>query len=579
MPDITKYLLNEENIQKFASDIFSKFNIRLADKISSEYDPTNESVAMTGKAVSTAVSELTNRINGLTHLNIEIIVGSIDSVTEPSEDILYFQKDNENDKTWSLYVYKNDLDDHWILVGDTSIDLVNYWKKTDTEEIKKTLRIVEHDVISPDQISTIFNSLFEDPNEKYFVYADTSDDGYAIDGLTDEGKLQTELIIPNTHKGKPVTKINTDSGFSDNNVVESIVIGDNITALDKRAIKNMPKLKKITIPGSITYVDFGTTPMLTSITYNSIEYTELKELKAALSANGINVDDDIFVDTGIYANYLKTLYNFTEDENNAYISGLSDEGKKISELRIPVLYNGKPVTKIANNAFENATNIESMVIPEGITEIGQAAFAGCNNLKDISLPLTLKTIGNSAFSRLNNINYGGNSLSDVTYYGSDDDFYNINIGTNNYALICSSGKFDSEKIKSIVSKEFREELSETKTTEIDIDYSGNHGNDCEEFYFTLSNNVSTSSDEEYLLNFSDISVNFDPFDSGFVKVHTEVTAHSAYIEFNALRDYNPQDLGDSTTCTMRRTITLTLELYGYNITFNYPVHITWYKPD
>lgn len=43
------------------------------------------------------------------------------------------------------------------------------------------------------------------------------------------------------------------------------------------------------------------------------------------------------------------------------------------------------------------TNIEEVVIPEGVTEIGEYAFSGCYNLRRVTFPSTLTTIGQYAF--------------------------------------------------------------------------------------------------------------------------------------------------------------------------------------
>ena len=53
-----------------------------------------------------------------------------------------------------------------------------------------------------------------------------------------------------------------------------------------------------------------------------------------------------------------------------------------TRVRIAETYNGAPVTKIANNAFENST-IASIVIPDSVTSIGNYAFFECWNLTSV----------------------------------------------------------------------------------------------------------------------------------------------------------------------------------------------------
>lgn len=70
-----------------------------------------------------------------------------------------------------------------------------------------------------------------------------------------------------------------------------------------------------------------------------------------------------------------------------------------------VLYH-YPVVQIANNAFENCTNIIEIYIPKTITKIGSYAFSGCTNLKTIVIPEGVTHIGAYAF-------YGCSSLEEI----------------------------------------------------------------------------------------------------------------------------------------------------------------------
>ena len=48
MANINKYYINEEGVKQLASDILSKVNVRIAEKITSTYDKTDEVNAVTG---------------------------------------------------------------------------------------------------------------------------------------------------------------------------------------------------------------------------------------------------------------------------------------------------------------------------------------------------------------------------------------------------------------------------------------------------------------------------------------------------------------------------------------------------
>ena len=59
--------------------------------------------------------------------------------------------------------------------------------------------------------------------------------------------------------------------------------------------------------------------------------------------------------------------------------------KYLENIVIPETHNGKQVTEILENAFQNSTNLKSITIPANIQTIGAHAFDGCKNLKDIIL--------------------------------------------------------------------------------------------------------------------------------------------------------------------------------------------------
>ena len=98
-------------------------------------------------------------------------------------------------------------------------------------------------------------------------------------------------------------------------------------------------------------------------------------------------------------------------------------------IEVPNVYNGKPVTKIADCGFSN-NNIESIILPDSITQIGVAAFYGTglaeisihesvtaiedyafceNNLSALSIPDGTQRIGRYAFAKncnLSDVNLG-----------------------------------------------------------------------------------------------------------------------------------------------------------------------------
>ena len=86
----------------------------------------------------------------------------------------------------------------------------------------------------------------------------------------------------------------------------------------------------------------------------------------------------------------RLINNDTEYEVFGYVPNSAD-------VIIPAVYKGKPVTSIAEEAFNECYSLRSVVIPDGVTSIGDYAFCVCQLLTNIVIPDSVKTIGEGAF--------------------------------------------------------------------------------------------------------------------------------------------------------------------------------------
>ena len=132
--------LDKAGVQKFSSQFLTKVNEKIASYIATAdiTDSATDTVIPSAKA---AYQTITKAINSQVHLNFETVTGAITEVSNPSDSIIYLQKDSDEDPTWVMYVYKANAEgaSQWIAIGDTSIDLVNYWGKTETEDFRTQL--------------------------------------------------------------------------------------------------------------------------------------------------------------------------------------------------------------------------------------------------------------------------------------------------------------------------------------------------------------------------------------------------------------------------------------------------------
>ena len=69
------------------------------------------------------------------------------------------------------------------------------------------------------------------------------------------------------------------------------------------------------------------------------------------------------------------------DKTYAIVKGIGSCTDK--DVKIPDTYEGVPVTKIGESAFEGRSQITSLTIPSSINEFGSGAVFGCNSLKKV----------------------------------------------------------------------------------------------------------------------------------------------------------------------------------------------------
>ena len=83
--------------------------------------------------------------------------------------------------------------------------------------------------------------------------------------------------------------------------------------------------------------------------------------------------------------YLDTIFMINDESTNAKVNGLTNYGKTLETIVIPSMYNGKSVDSISAGAFNNASNVKSIIVPNSVTSIEQGAFR-CGALENITLP-------------------------------------------------------------------------------------------------------------------------------------------------------------------------------------------------
>jgi hypothetical protein len=223
-----------------------------------------------------------------------------------------------------------------------------------------------------------------------FVFQANTPTSYVLIGY--EGNAPTELVLPTTHLGKPVTGIGAHC-FQKHSEIEKIVIPENYRTIRSFAFFHCKGLKELVIGKDVELIERG----ILGCAHHFEKFTLDPENKAFQILNGSLVGEDG-----------KTLIACPPATRGDYL--------------IPA-----GIEKIAAQAFWLAGDLHGVICPAGLYSIGETAFSGCNKLFRFYLPQSVKAIHRYAFE-------GCHHLAAVFYEGDETDMEAIVIGEGNDAL-------------------------------------------------------------------------------------------------------------------------------------------------
>ena len=138
---------------------------------------------------------------------------------------------------------------------------------------------------------------------------------------------------------------------------------------------------------------------------------------------------------GTELNYTEGLsYELNEEGAGYTVTGIGTATD--TDIVIPSEYNDLPVTSIGDYAFSECTSLTSVDIPDSVTSIGSSAFFYCTSLTSIDIPDSVTSIGDWAFDSCT-------SLTDVYYGGTEEQWNDISIGSQNEALTSANIHFSA----------------------------------------------------------------------------------------------------------------------------------------
>lgn len=194
---------------------------------------------------------------------------------------------------------------------------------------------------------------------QYFTFSEVlNEDGSEVIGynVTDcDTSVTGALLVPGEYKGLPVKGI-TNGALAGCKDVKSIIIGEGVETIGKRAFWHCDSLEALTIPGSLLSIDddpfWGTENKFADVYISDLQFW-------------CEID---FSDIGV-ANPLG-------EGENLYLNGIL-----VEDLVLPWY-----VTEVRDTAFYDCESIKSVTFSDKTEHIGKYAFNGCPNLTEVNIP-------------------------------------------------------------------------------------------------------------------------------------------------------------------------------------------------
>ena len=327
----------------------------------------------------------------------------------------------------------------------------------------------EKDTDAPSEKVT--ENVSEETEEDYGLEYTLNDDGksYSVAGI---GECRaTDIVIPKTYKGFPVTTI-SERAFEKCTDLTSVTIGNNVQTIGRYAFSYCEKVTEFVIPKSVRNIEsgaFGDCYALKEVTIPyGVEVIGFHAFEYCLSLERVNIPSSVIEISSFVFDSCSALHSFYFDGTlakwnaiskasnwNAYIGdhviycaddnividvqdetgeketdgevddnygleyALNKDGISYSvigigqctatDIIIPEKYMGLPVTQIQSEAFEGCGNLTSVKIPTSIVKIGSSAFYGCDNLTSVHISDLSKWCNIDFSSAFGNpLNYAGN---------------------------------------------------------------------------------------------------------------------------------------------------------------------------
>ena len=274
-----------------------------------------------------------------------------------------------------------------------------------------------------DYISNVYSTFSSCDKLKYNTYSNcnylgTSDNPYFV-LVSVQNTTSTGYTINNN------TKHIVNEAFYGCSYVKSITIPNGVISIGSKAFYNCSALTTVSIPNgliSIGYSAFSACSSLQSIIIPdgviSIESNAFYNCSALTTVSIPNslqyLGDDVFYGCK------KLTSTYLGNEENPYLILMNGSNDSVVEIN-------KDTKFINSRAFSSKYSLEEVILPDGLISIGGSAFASCKSLQSIIIPDSVTYLGSFVF-------HGCSALTNVYYVGTEEQWNNIEISSNNNEL-------------------------------------------------------------------------------------------------------------------------------------------------
>ena len=218
----------------------------------------------------------------------------------------------------------------------------------------------------------------EQPSKNGLSFRESDDgEGVVLASVTNSDR---EIEVPAEYAGKPVVGLG-NVAFSGCENLRKVTFPESLRKIGNFVFIECRNLEEVSIPAGVTEIAPGL-----------FHQSPKVKLAGTFDANPVfgGLDLSQCDDSPDARGFLW----YERQEDHIVIRGFAGEPR---ELRIPDEIDGKPVTKIGQEAFSCCYTLKSVVIPKTVVRIGEAAFQGCGLLESAPLPRDVVEIGNKAF--------------------------------------------------------------------------------------------------------------------------------------------------------------------------------------